>query len=67
MKNKKKQDKKFYHLEDGVWFYNYYYYFEKYNFDVLNYKFFHYKNPTSPRPDININLIIAKNKYDFSF
>ena len=49
-----------YHLEGGLWFHNYKYLAEKYNFEILENKFFHYEHQTSLRPDIMQNQIILK-------
>ncbi len=50
-----------YHLEEGVFFHNHKYYFESFNFHILDNNFNHYKHETSPRPDIFVNTVIAKN------
>lgn len=59
--HKKKLILNTYHLEEGVFFHNHKYYFESFNFHILANNFNHYKHKTSPRPDIFINTVIAKN------
>ena len=62
---KKKHIKNSYHLEMGAWFHNYYYYYENSNFEIIDYDSFHYKHKISPRPDIYIDIITAKNLKSF--
>jgi SAM-dependent methyltransferase len=57
--HKKKFIKDTYHLEGGVFFHNYNHYLK--DFDILQNKFLKYKHKISPRPDIYINIILAKN------
>ena len=57
----KKFIKNSYHLEEGVFFHNYNHYFKDFGFDILENKFNKYQHKLSPRPDIYINTIFAKN------
>ena len=50
------------HLELGVWFHDYRYYCEKYNFKIIENNFFNYKHKVSTRPDIVMNHLVAINK-----
>ena len=43
-----------------MWFHNYKYLAEKYNFEILENEFFDYKHKKSLRTDIVINQIILK-------
>lgn len=58
--NKKKYLKNTYHLENGVFFHDYNHYLK--NFTLIENKFYKYKHKSSQRPDIYLNIIIAKNK-----
>lgn len=58
--HKKKLINHTYHLEGGVFFHNYNHYFK--DFDIIQNKYVKYKHKSSPRPDIYINIIFAKNK-----
>tara|TARA_B100000767_G_C19687165_1_gene502310 strand:- start:215 stop:1075 length:861 start_codon:yes stop_codon:yes gene_type:complete len=58
---KKKFIKNSYHLEAGVFFHNYNHYFKDFGFDILKNKFEKYQHKLSPRSDIYINIIFAKN------
>ena len=58
--HKKKYFKKTYHLEKGVFFHDYNHYLK--NFTLIENKFHRYKHKLSLRPDIYINVVVAKNK-----
>ena len=58
--HRKQFKKNSFHLERGVWFHNYKYLAEKYNFEILENEFFDYKHKKSLRTDIVINQIILK-------
>lgn len=48
------------HIEGGCWYHNWCGYLRQATYEISDFSHFHYKHPTSPRPDIYISLIIAK-------
>jgi SAM-dependent methyltransferase len=45
------------HLENSVWFHNYAGYLRAAQFEILDFRFFHYRHPASLRPDIHLALV----------